>query len=227
VVVVHGGYWRSLYDRSLMDGLCTDLAQHGVAAWNLEYRRVGNGGGWPATFEDVAEGIDRLGDLEEELDLDRVLAVGHSAGGHLAFWAAARPTLPSEAPGAAPRARIAAAVSQAGVLDLVLAANLSPSDRPTRALLGIPEQHPARYELASPRERLPLRIPQLLLHGDRDDIVSIRIAESYAARANEAGDPSELRVLPRTGHFEHIDPRSEAWRIARDWMVSRVSEPTG
>jgi acetyl esterase/lipase len=222
-VVVHGGYWRAQYGRSLMDGLCDDLAAHGVAAWNLEYRRVGAGGGWPATFLDVAAGIDYLADVDAPLDLARVVAVGHSAGGQLAFWAAARHTLPNEAPGENPRMSIGAAVSQAGVLDLALAAGLMPSSTPTRALLGDPEAQYERYVLASPLERLPLGIPQLVLHGDRDDTVSMRIATSYATAARNAGDPCELRVLTHTGHFEHIDPGAEAWHVARDWLVAQAS----
>jgi acetyl esterase/lipase len=223
VVLVHGGYWRPQYDRSLMTDLSADLAAHGVAAWNLEYRRVGAGGGWPATFEDVAAGVDLLAELEAPLDLDRVLAVGHSAGGHLAFWIAARHTLPPGAPGAQPRVKIRAAVAQAGVLDLGLAAELMPSATPTRALIGDPKTHAERYTLASPRERLPLGIPQLVVHGDRDDTVSMRIATSYATAARAAGDDCELRVLTQTGHFEHIDVRAEAWHIARDWLLAQSS----
>jgi acetyl esterase/lipase len=222
-VVIHGGYWRAQYDRSLMTNLCIDLSTHGVAAWNLEYRRVGAGGGWPMTFEDVAAGIDALDGLAAPLDLERVVAVGHSAGGHLAMWAAARETLPAEAPGAGPRVRIRAAVSQAGVLDLTLAAGLIPSSTPTRALLGDPAQHFERYVLASPRERLPLGLPQLVLHGDRDDTVSMRIATSYATAARDAGDDCELRVLSQTGHFEHIDAASHAWHMARDWLLDQAS----
>ena len=222
-IVVHGGYWKSQYDRSLMEGLCVDLAAHGLAAWNLEYRRVGGGGGWPETFVDVAEGIDHLAELDADLDLSRVVAVGHSAGGQLAFWAAARPGLPEDAPGHAPRVAITGAVSQAGVLDLALGAGLMPSSTPTRALLGDPTKSYERYVLASPRERLPLGIPQLVLHGDRDDTVSMRIATSYAAAANEVGDACELRVLTNTGHFEHIDARAPAWHAARDWLVAQAS----
>jgi acetyl esterase/lipase len=224
-IVIHGGYWRAHYDRSLMEGICIDLAAHGVAAWNLEYRRVGGGGGWPATLEDVAAGVDLLAELHAPLDLTRVSAVGHSAGGQLALWAASRPTLPADAPGAGPRVVIHAAVSQAGVLDLTLAAGLMPSSSPTRALLGDPAQQFERYVLASPRERLPLGIPQLILHGDRDDTVSMRIATSYAAAAHEVGDPCELVVLTHTGHFEHIDAGAEAWHVARDWLVSQASAP--
>ena len=223
VVVAHGGYWRAQYDRSLMADLCIDLSAHGLAAWNIEYRRVGRGGGWPATFHDVATAVDLLAELDAPLDLSQVVAVGHSAGGQLALWAAARPTLPADAPGGEPRVRIAGAVSQAGVLDLTLAAGLMPSSTPTRALLGDPATHYERYVLASPRERLPLGIPQLVLHGDRDDTVSMRIATSYAAAARDAGDPCELVVLSHTGHFEHIDAGAQAWHVARDWLVAQTS----
>ena len=223
VVVVHGGYWRARYDRSLMEELCLDLADRGLAAWNLEYRRVGSGGGWPETFEDVADGVDALAGLDAPLDLERVSAIGHSAGGHLAFWAASRPTLPESSPGAGPRVRVGAAVSQAGLLDLKLAAQLTPSAEPTHALLGDPEEHPDRYELASPRERVPLGIPQLVLHGDRDSTVSIRIATSYAGAARAAGDQCELALLNGTGHLEHIDAGSPAWHVARDWLVGYAS----
>jgi acetyl esterase/lipase len=222
-VVLHGGYWRSQFDRSLMEGVCIDLSAHGLAAWNLEYRRVGLGGGWPDTFLDVAAGIDLLAELDAPLDLTRVVAVGHSAGGQLALWATGRPTLPADSPGSDPRVPIRAAVSQAGVLDLALAAGLMPSATPTKALLGDPSQHYERYVLASPRERLPLGVPQLLLHGDRDDTVSMRIATSYAAAARDAGDPCELIVLSRTGHSEHIDAGSDAWHIAREWLLDYVN----
>jgi pimeloyl-ACP methyl ester carboxylesterase len=115
--------------------------------------------------------------------------------------------------------RIGAAVAQAGILDLRLAAALVPSAEPTHALLGSAEEHADVYALASPRERLPLGIPQLVLHGDRDDIVSIRIATSYAGAARAAGDACELLVLNGTGHFEHIDAASAAWHVARDWLA--------
>jgi acetyl esterase/lipase len=219
VVVIHGGYWRARYDRSLMAGLCTDLASHGLAAWNLEYRRVGNGGGWPETFLDVAAGVDHLTEIGAALDLERVGAVGHSAGGHLALWAAARARLPADAPGAAPRVLPRAVVSQAGVADLRLAAVTSPSDEPTRALLlGSQDVH----ALASPRELVPLGIDQLVLHGERDDTVSLEISRSYAAAARAAGDPCELRVLPGAGHFEHIDASTAEWKIAREWLAERL-----
>ena len=199
-----------------MTGLCEDLAGRRLAAWNLEYRRVGNGGGWPETFLDVAAGVDALADIDAPLDLSRVGAVGHSAGGHLALWAAARARLPAGAPGADPHVAPRAVVSQAGVADLRLAAVTAPSDEPTRALLGGRDDV---YELASPRELVPLGAEQLVLHGELDDTVSIAISRSYAAAA---GDECELRVLPNTGHFEHIDASSAAWRIAADWLGEQL-----
>jgi acetyl esterase/lipase len=219
VVVIHGGYWRARYDKQLMTELCMDLAGRGLAAWNLEYRRVGNGGGWPETFLDVAAGIDALTELDAPLDLETVGAVGHSAGGHLALWAAARVRLPAGAPGADPRVVPRAVVSQAGVADLRLAAELSPSDEPTRALLGEPSE---LYALASPSDLVPLGVDQLVLHGERDDVVSVRISESHAIAAAAAGDSCELRVLPRTGHFEHIDASSDAWRASASWLAERL-----
>jgi acetyl esterase/lipase len=156
-VVIHGGFWRDAYDRSLMDGLCRDLASAGWAAWNLEYRRLGGGGGWPQTFDDVAAGIDHLGSLVEDPRV--VVTIGHSAGGHLAFWAAVRRE---------PRVRVTHAVAQAGVVDLVEAARLGLSRSAAEELLGgSPAAVPERYELASPAARLPLRVPQLLVHGAR------------------------------------------------------------
>ena len=170
----------------------------------------------------MAAGIDMLGRLDESLDLARVLAIGHSAGGHLAFWAAARRGLPAGSPGAEPSIRLAGAVSQAGVLDLREAARLRLSRSAAESLLGgSPMKLPARYDLASPIERLPLSLPQLVVHGDADDVVPISIARGYAERAAEAGDPCELAELTGCGHDEHLDPSSAAWRTVTAWLERR------
>jgi acetyl esterase/lipase len=206
------------------DELAADLAARGWAAWNIEYRRLGwrSRGGWPATFEDVAAAIDQLGRLRESLDLARVVTIGHSAGGQLALWAAARRDLPAEVPGADPRVRPAAAVSQAGVVDLREAARLRLSRGAAESLLGgSPIRRPGRYDLASPIERLPLGLPQLLVHGDADDTVPIAIARRYAEWAAEGGDPCELVELPGCGHFEHLHAGSEAWRVVTTWLEER------
>jgi acetyl esterase/lipase len=223
-VLIHGGFWRARYRLRLEDLLVADLADRGWAAWNLEYRRLGlrSRGGWPATFEDVAAGIDHLGTLDEPLDLARIVAIGHSAGGQLAFWAAARRGLPPGAPGADPRVRLAGAVAQAGVVDLREAARLGLSRHAAEELLGgPPAKWPGRYDLASPLERLPLGLPQLLVHGDADDVVPIGLARGYADRAAYAGDPCELVELAGCGHTEHLDPGSVAWAAVVEWMEER------
>jgi pimeloyl-ACP methyl ester carboxylesterase len=198
-----------------------DLTRRGWATWNLEYRRLGvlSRGGWPATFEDVAAGIDHLRTLEEPLDLARVVAIGHSAGGQLACWAAGRACLPAGAPGADPNVRLAGAVAQAGVVDLRQAARLGLSRRAAESLLGgSPIKWPRRYDLASPVERLPLGVPQLLVHGDADDVVPIALARGYAERAAVSGDRCELVELRGGGHMEHLDPASRAWAAVVRWL---------
>ncbi|MGD9985711.1 alpha/beta hydrolase family protein [Pseudonocardia sp.] len=212
VVVIHGGFWRARYDLALGRPLAATLAAAGFAAWNIEYRRVGAGGGWPATFDDVAAAVDLLAG-QEWLDPDRVVAVGHSAGGHLAAWLAARPGLPAGSPGAGPAVRLRGAVSQAGVLDLVDAARNEVGRGAVDDLLGgTPAEHPDRYGLASPAERLPVGVPVICVHGDADVNVPLRQSERYVAAARAAGDPAELVVLPGVDHFAVIDPATEAWR---------------
>ncbi|ODT95297.1 MAG: esterase [Pseudonocardia sp. SCN 72-86] len=210
VVVIHGGFWRSRYDLALGRPLAAALAAAGYAAWNIEYRRVGTGGGWPATFDDVAAAVDLLAD-QEWLDADRVVAVGHSAGGHLAAWLAARPGLPAGVPGADPRVRLRGAVSQAGVLDLVDAVRNGVGRGAVEDLLGgLPGDAP--YDLASPAERLPVGVPVVCVHGDADVNVPLRQSERYVAAAQAAGDPAELVVLPGVEHFAVIDPATAAWQ---------------
>ncbi len=221
-VVLHGGFWQALYGRKLMSELSADLAANGYAAWNLEYRRIGRGGGWPATFADVAAGIDALASLPG-LDLTRVAAVGHSAGGQLALWAAARPGLPAGAPGAAPGVAITAAVAQAGVLDLADADRRGIGGRAVSQLVGgRVGQVPERYRLASPIERLPLGVPQLLVHGARDRHVPADVSERYAEAAWAAGDDLDLAVVAEAAHMDLIDPRSPAWAVVLDWLRRRL-----
>jgi acetyl esterase/lipase len=197
-VVLHGGFWRARYDRHLMDDVCRDLAANGWLAWNLEYRRVGDGGGWPETFDDVEAGIAHLsGD-----QVPRV-AIGHSAGGHLAFWAATRAT------------GVTHVVSQAGVVDLHEADRLGLSRNAARELLGCaPDEDPERWRGASPAALAPLGVPQLLVHGEADDTVPAALSSVYA----EKDAAAELRLLPGIGHYEHLDPRSTAWAVVREFL---------
>ena len=215
-VLVHGGFWRSAYDRSLMEPLATDLVARGWATWNIEYRRVGEpGGGWPGTFDDAAAAVDHLAALVtagETLDLERVVAIGHSAGGHLALWLAGRPSLPADAPGASPTVVVAAAVSQAGVADLVAAAHGRVGGSAVPDLLGgDPGEVPDRYATASPVALVPMGVPTLCVHGEADPLVPIDQSERWAAAAVGAGDPVEL-VAFAGGHFEVLDPAHESWR---------------
>jgi acetyl esterase/lipase len=219
VVVIHGGFWRQRFGLELGRPLADDLAAAGCAAWNIEYRRVGGDGGWPATFDDVAAAVDLLaGPAQEaaggELPLDRVVAVGHSAGGHLATWLAARPGLPPDAPGAAPAVRLLGVVSQAGVLDLVDAQERGVgSGAPADLLGGGPDEVPDRYSLASPVARLPIGVPVVCVHGTADVNVPIRQSERFVAAA---GDAAELVTLPGADHFAVIDPAAEGWRVCRE-----------
>ena len=194
-----------------MDALCEDLASAGLPAWNVEYRRLPEGG-WPETFADVAAGIDALADLA--VDSTHVVTIGHSAGGQLALWAAAR---------AEQRVEVTHAVSLAGVADLREAARLRLSSGVVHDLLGgTPETVPERYAAGSPAELLPLGVPQLLVHGERDDIVPVSISRAYAEEAIAAGDDVELVVDPRAGHFEHLDPSARVWSVVRDWLDRRL-----
>ncbi len=224
-VVLHGGFWRDRYDRHLMDDLCRDLAGRGVAAWNVEYRRLArfrHVGGWPETLEDVGAAIDHLAVLKRDgaaLDLGRVATIGHSAGGHLALWAASRPGLPDGAPGATPTVAVTQAVGQAPVSDLARAAELGLSRGVARRFLGgSSSRRPERYALASPRARLPLGVPVLLVHGERDDTVPADMSRAFADAARAAGDRCDLAIFPDDGHFEGIDPSTAAWRRVVEWL---------
>ena len=226
VVSIHGGLWLEAYGRDLMDSVCADLAARGWLAWNLEYRRVGrrwSGGGWPATFVDVAAGIDALADHADLADLGRVAVVGHSAGATLALWAAARPGLPDGAPGAHPAVEVRAAVSLSGILDLAAAARSRRSvvgPGVVRLLGGRPDEEPGRYQLASPAARLPLGpgVRQLVVHGENDGTVPPGQSVDYARQATEAGDTVELRIVTRAGHMDLVDPRSPGWTATADWL---------
>lgn len=214
VVLLHGGYWRAQYTKRLMVPLARAVAALGWAAVNVEYRRVGplgGGGGWPGTFEDVAAALDHLGGVAE-VDAARLVTCGHSAGGHLALWAAARARLPAGAPGSAPAVRPVGAVSLAGVVDLHEASRLGLGAGAATALLGgDPGRHPDRYAQASPAALLPLGVAQVLLHGEADATVPPALSAGYVERARDLGDPAELVLLPGVDHMAIISPDGPAW----------------
>jgi acetyl esterase/lipase len=225
VVVVHGGFWRQAYGLDLGTPLAVDLTSHGVAAWNIEYRRVGGGGGYPATLADVASAVDTLaGPVQAaaggRLDLARVVLLGHSAGGHLVGWAASRERLPDGAVGAAPVVRPVGTVSQAGVLDLVAGAAADLGGGAVTDLLGGP---PAtlgdRYALSSPAALVPAPAPVVCVHGDADTAVPLDQSERYVRAALASGAQARLRVLPGVDHLALVEPADPAWGVVRSEVL--------
>lgn len=232
VVIIHGGYWRSPYSADLGIPLAEDLRGRGYICWNLEYRRVGNGGGWPETFEDIAAGIDLLAEASAQHDflLEKVTALGHSAGGHLAVWAAGRggqPLLPGnvqDASGnvqpASRNVRLTGVISQSGLLDLAMAHRLGLSGNAAVDLLGVPpEQDAERWLQADPMTAIPLGVPVIALHGDEDDTVPLSESTSYVDAAVAAGADVRLVMVPGN-HFGMTTPGAPAWED----VVSALAE---
>ncbi len=215
VIVIHGGFWRSRYDLAHIGRLCAALSAQGFATWSVEYRRIGNpGGGFPGTFLDIAHAAKHLVSLAPQyhLDLDRVVALGHSAGGHLALWLAGHARVPRDAAISFPDPLpLRAAISLAGVADLRRAWALRLSSGVVEEFLGSPAEFPERYAAASPIELLPLGVRQVLVHGTADENVPFEISERYYSAARGQGDDVALIPLPGVGHFELIDPGSAVW----------------
>lgn len=224
-VLLHGGFWRARFKRSLMAAIAIDLAARGWASWNVEYRRVGNGGGGDRTLADIGRAIDALVALgepgatpvdpgatlrkpgatlgEARAPTDMIL-IGHSAGGQLALCAAGRPA-------------VGAVVSLAGVCDMVSAAKQAIGDNAVVEFLGAtPREDPALYERTDPIQQLPTHKPVLLVHGDADDRVPVGLSRDYFAAAAAAGDGCELLELAGVDHFAVIDPRTATWAEIAD-----------
>lgn len=217
-VLIHGGCWLSGFDRGYMTHMAAALEKMGIAAWTIEYRRVGDeGGGWPGTFQDVAKAMDYLPLLAKTkpLDLKRVILVGHSSGGQLALWLAARHKLPSNSALYVPHP-----FSVSGVLGLAPITDLetyrmgmpgSCNAVVDDLLDGSPKEVPLRYAQTSTRALVPLGVPQRLIHGERDSVVPIDSSATYAAAAKAAGDSVVLTEIAGAGHFEPALPLKPAW----------------
>ena len=219
VVLVHGGCWMAAFDYHYMTRLAAWLAERGVATWTIEYRRVGDdGGGWPGTFLDVAQATDALRQIAKDapIDLQRVYAAGHSAGGQLALWLAGRARLPKES-----ELFVADPLPIRGVLGLAAIADLktyrvgppgSCHSSVDQLLGGGPEKFPRRYAETSPRQLLPLGVPQIFIQGEADPIVDPASVRAYVEAAKKAGDLADVLPLPGAGHFEASVPlpRTEA-----------------
>jgi acetyl esterase/lipase len=230
VVVIHGGCWEAPWGFDHVRSFCAALTARGWATWSLEYRRLGDpGGGWPGTFEDAGRGADHLREVAREhpIDLDRVVAVGHSAGGHLALWLAARHRLPEghALRGDAPLA-LRGVVSLAGIPDLREGARREVcGDAIPRLLGGAPEEQDERVRLASPLELLPLGVPQRLVCGSLDTIAPADLSRDYAVAARRAGDEVTLDVVEGAGHFELVRPGSVAWPTVLDAVETLLAAP--
>jgi acetyl esterase/lipase len=232
VVVIHGGAWKKHHGTKVADlantaPAASALAQEGFATWNIEYRRIDTPGGeWPGMFLDVGFAIDHLRKLSAPyaLDLERVVVVGHSAGGHLGTWAAARSRLPSGcALHFAEPLPIRGVVNLAGPADMVRFADhvvsLFGPGRLDAVMGGTPTTAPTHYRLGSPHSLLPLGVSQVLVSGVHDSLVPPIYAAQYAIDAERSGDDVRLELVKDAAHFELIAPGTTAWQVVRKAVI--------
>ena len=228
VVLIHGGCWQKDFTLDLMDQAADDLRQRGMAVWNIEYRRLGeSGGGYPGTFLDVGAAVDQLRQLAPRyrLDLRHVVLVGHSSGGQLALWAAARHRLASSsAVFTAHPLPVAGVVTLAGIDDLRTYRRVGPEAcggaATIDALIGAaarPKGDP--FADTSPADLAPIGAPQAVISGDADLIVPPIFGADYAAKAAAAHDPARIVVIPGAGHFDLIDPQGPGWTTIQETIA--------
>jgi acetyl esterase/lipase len=223
-VVIHGGCWVAAVDTVAgVRPLAEALRSRGIATWSIEYRRLGNpGGGWPGTFTDVSMGVDHLSKLAKrhKLDLSRVSVVGHSAGAHLALWAASRPRLPAPWSRVAAKPRSVAAIDGPAALAPFVGADQQVCGRPviTELMGGAPATRAAEYALASPAAHLPLGVDQLLVAADLGFAV-----KPYAAAARAAGDTVELLEPVGANHFDIITPGTVNGAAVADRIAAQLT----
>jgi acetyl esterase/lipase len=233
-VIIHGGCWRAEYDYQHIEAMADRLTDHGLATWVLEYRRIGNpGGGWPGTFLDVAIGVDRLRSLatDKNLDLNHLIAVGHSAGGHLALWLATRSKLAHDSDlyltNPLP---IHGVVSLAGIADIrVYSRGTGSCNAAVRELMGgSPISVSDRYSQANPQELLPLNVPLRFVHGADDTIVPALQTQRFVRAESKTNALVETDIVSGAGHFDLIAPFAPAWSVVerRVLELSRQSLST-
>jgi acetyl esterase/lipase len=222
VIMIHGGCWSQPWDRNLMNWISDDLRQRGIAVWNIDYRTLGedDASAYPTLFEDVATAADalRAHAARYRLDISRVVAAGHSAGGHLALWLAGRRNLPRGHFANRNPLPIHAAISLGGLQDLELAERPPGSGCGTEVigrLIGrsLPGRTDPFADTSVPRMGA-LGIPQVLINGTQDRIIPTHFAEDYARQMRARGDDVRVRMIDATGHVELVAPESAAWAEA-------------
>lgn len=219
VILVHGGGWRAGTDTAYMRPIAEDLRQRGFATWLVEFRRVGDrGGGFPGTLQDVASAADHLQVMAgpHSLDLERVIAMGHSSGGQLALWLGARGGINEEEfAGGRTALRLRGMVSLAGIPNLAAfwrhQEQFHHHNLVAAFLGGSPQQMPDRYAQASPIELLPLGVRQAIVHGEKDLAVPIEMSKAYVEKARTLGDDAWLVEVPGADHFQILDPSGPSW----------------
>lgn len=232
VVLIHGGCWKEPYAVLRELGPLGDaLKAEGVATWNIEYRRLYEpGSGWPGTYLDVGRALDHLRVIarEYQLDLNRVVVVGHSAGGHLAMWAAARPRLPKSSPlYVADPLPIRGVINLAGTMDMTdNIENMQAGCRDTVVtgmLGGTPQEVPERYAQVSALSLVPLGVPQVLIWDEHEEFVPLPLAQKYVSAATQAGDAARIITVPGVGHFDLASPFTDAWPVLRSSIKATLN----
>ncbi len=215
VLMIHGGCWRSgIANLHIMDWAADDLRKRGFAVWNIEYRGIDRpGGGYPGTFQDVNAAADAMLAHARDYGLktDKLVVLGHSAGGHLALWLAARAKVPAKSPLKDPRRLpVSWVVSLGGLPDLATAKEGCGETTVKRLLAGAPSADPLAD--TSPAALLPLKTPSILIHGSLDETSPPSQGKAYVAQARKAGDIlAWTYAIHDEGHVEEIAPGSRTW----------------
>lgn len=232
VMFIHGGGWTDDSGPAYCRDAAQDVARYGVAVWLPTYRGTPSPGGWPATFEDISDALDYVAELGEhasfEPDLRHVHVMGHSAGGHLAVWVAGRDHMPASAPGgvgsSAPdsggsdikRVRVHSVTSLAGVLDFKKAVYEDNDQWVVDLMGGSPKDYPDRYNMSSPINQLPMKIPINVVHGKSDSVVPVSTLRDYIYKHSETGNSGKVIIVNDVGHNEFVDVVHPAWNLAKE-----------
>jgi acetyl esterase/lipase len=223
----HGGFWSMPYGREQLTPVALDLARKGFMVWNIGYRRIGAGGGWPGTFDDVVSSISHLETLSkkyEQFDLSKIVVIGHSAGGQLAIWAGKRyGKMNNNTPGI----KVNQVIGLAPVVDLKKTFKDKLGNNSVFHLLGgSPEDHPERYDSADPMKLFPLEVPQLVIHGNADEDLPVQWSRDYFNFAHAGGENIEYVEIDNGGHMDYLDPDSKAISILQEWLLRKYKRDT-